>query len=66
MVIKRMNQVGGRHWVALRQIEGRVWYDLDSDLVAPHTFKDTKEVREYLDAIIGGSAEVLLIMNDKK
>ena len=55
----------GRHWVALRKIEG-VWYDLDSDLAAPHTFKDTEEVREYLDAIIGGGAEVLLIMNDKE
>ncbi|PSS09474.1 Josephin-like protein [Actinidia chinensis var. chinensis] len=55
----------GRHWVALRKIEG-VWYDLDSDLAAPHTFKDTEEVREYLDAIIGSGAEVLLIMNDNE
>lgn len=55
----------GRHWVTLKKIKG-VWYNLDSDFSAPHSFKDTEEVREFLDAIIGGGAEVLLVMNDKQ
>ncbi|KAL6967650.1 ubiquitinyl hydrolase 1 [Sarracenia purpurea var. burkii] len=55
----------GRHWVALRKIEG-VWYNLDSDIAAPWSFKDTEEVREYLDAIEDGGAEVLLVSNDKQ
>ncbi|MCD7466995.1 hypothetical protein HAX54_004129 [Datura stramonium] len=53
-----------RHWVALRCIQG-VWYNLDSDFAAPCAFKDTQEVREFLDGIIAVGAEVLLIMNDK-
>lgn len=53
----------GRHWVALRKIEG-AWYNLDSDLAAPLSFKDTEEVKEYLDVVIGGGAEVLLVMNE--
>ncbi|KAJ7959782.1 Josephin-like protein [Quillaja saponaria] len=54
-----------RHWVALRKIDG-VWYNLDSDLRAPQSFKDTDEVREFLDYIIGCSGEVLLVMNQKQ
>lgn len=53
----------GRHWVALRKIEG-AWYNLDSDLAAPLSFKDTEEVREYLDAATDGGAEVLLVVNE--
>lgn len=54
-----------RHWVTLRCIQ-RVWYNLDSDLAAPYAFKDTQQVREFLDGIITAGAEVLLIMNDKQ
>ncbi|KAF3439550.1 hypothetical protein FNV43_RR17828 [Rhamnella rubrinervis] len=54
-----------RHWVALRRIEG-VWYNLDSDLVVPQAFKDTEEVRKYLDYTIEHGGEVLLVMNDKE
>lgn len=53
-----------RHWVTLRKIKG-VWYNLDSDLVAPMPFKDDNEIHDYLDYIIGDGGEVLLIMNDK-
>lgn len=52
-----------RHWVAMRRIEG-VWYNLDSDFDAPYSFKDTEVVRESLDRVISGGAEVLLVMND--
>lgn len=54
-----------RHWVTLRRIEG-VWYNLDSDLVVPRAFKDTDEVRKFLDHIIGQGGEILLVMNDKR
>ncbi|CAK9148361.1 unnamed protein product [Ilex paraguariensis] len=55
----------GRHWVALRRIEG-VWYNLDSDFAAPQPFNDTREVREFLDSIVSAGAEVLLVMNEKE
>lgn len=53
-----------RHWVTLRKIDG-VWYNLDSDLVAPHPFKDSERVQEFLDCIIGHGGEVLLVLNNK-
>lgn len=54
-----------RHWVTLKKIDG-VWHNLDSDLLAPETFKDAEEVREFLDHIIDHGGEVLLVMNDKQ
>jgi josephin len=54
-----------RHWVTLKKIDG-VWHNLDSDLLAPETFKDAEEVREFLDHIIDRGGEVLLVMNDKQ
>ncbi|PHU30887.1 Josephin-like protein [Capsicum chinense] len=45
-----------RHWVTLRYIQG-FWYNLDSDFAAPYAFKDTQEVREFLDGIITAGAE---------
>ncbi|XP_054799863.1 josephin-like protein [Prosopis cineraria] len=54
-----------RHWVALRRIDG-VWYNLDSDLASPEAFKDTDEVRSYLDSVIAHGGEVLLVMNGKQ
>ncbi|KAM1309318.1 hypothetical protein EV1_006160 [Malus domestica] len=53
-----------RHWVTLRKIGG-VWYNLDSDLVAPAAFEDAEKVREFLDYMIGHGGEVLLVMNNK-
>ncbi|VFQ98232.1 unnamed protein product [Cuscuta campestris] len=49
-----------RHWVALKRIDG-VWYNLDSDFSAPCAFRDTEELREYLDGIISSGAEILLV-----
>ncbi|KAJ7964139.1 Josephin-like protein [Quillaja saponaria] len=37
-----------------------------SDLDAPQSFKDTDEVRAFLDYIIGLGGEVLLVMNQKQ
>lgn len=54
----------GRHWVTLRKI-GDVWYNLDSDFSTPYPFKDTEEVKNFLDYIIAAGAEVLLVMNDE-
>ncbi|KAF8402694.1 hypothetical protein HHK36_010782 [Tetracentron sinense] len=54
-----------RHWVTLRRIE-RFWYNFDSDLIAPQPFKDTEELKEFLDSVIGCGGEVLLVMNDKQ
>ncbi|CAI0475578.1 unnamed protein product [Linum tenue] len=52
----------GRHWVAMRKIDG-VWYNLDSDLRHPVAFEDSEEVRGFLDYVIGHGSEVLLVMN---
>lgn len=54
-----------RHWVTLRTVGG-VWYNLDSDFSTPYQFKDTEEVRNFLDYIIAAGAEVLLVMNNEK
>lgn len=54
-----------RHWVTLKKIDG-VWHNLDSDLLAPETFRDTDEVRAFLDYIIDHGGEVLLVMNGKQ
>ncbi|CAL1402262.1 unnamed protein product [Linum trigynum] len=52
----------GRHWVAMRKIDG-VWYNLDSDLRHPVAFEDSEEVRGFLDYVISHGSEVLLVMN---
>ncbi|KAG8388868.1 hypothetical protein BUALT_Bualt02G0169800 [Buddleja alternifolia] len=52
----------GRHWIALRRVEG-VWYNLDSDLSAPYPFRNTEEVTIFLDSVISSAGEVLLVMN---
>ena len=54
-----------RHWVTLRTVGG-VWYNLDSDFSTPYQFKDTEEVRNFLDYIMAAGAEVLLVMNNEK
>lgn len=54
----------GRHWITLRKLDG-VWYNLDSDLRVPVPFKDIEEVREFLESIIAGGGEVLLVMNQQ-
>ncbi|XP_022732449.1 josephin-like protein, partial [Durio zibethinus] len=53
----------GRHWIALRKIDG-AWYNLDSDLQAPQCFKDCGEVWEFLDFIIAHDGQVLLVKNE--
>ncbi|KAK2376386.1 josephin protein [Trifolium repens] len=53
-----------RHWITLRKIDG-VWYNLDSDLSMPERFRDTEEVRKFLDFSIAHGGEVLLVMNQK-
>lgn len=53
----------GRHWIALRRIEG-VWYNLDSDLSSPGPFEDARDVREFMDNVIAGGGEVVLVTNE--
>ncbi|KAF6160446.1 hypothetical protein GIB67_019215 [Kingdonia uniflora] len=52
----------GRHWVTLRRIEG-VWYNLDSDLVDPYSFKDTREVKDFIDYVIRSGGEALFVFH---
>ncbi|GKV26175.1 hypothetical protein SLEP1_g35521 [Rubroshorea leprosula] len=54
---------GGRHWIAVRNIDG-VCYNLDSDFATRQSFRDAEEVREFLDCIIGHGGEILLVKND--
>ncbi|KAL6341632.1 hypothetical protein AAG906_032753 [Vitis piasezkii] len=49
----------GRHWFTLRKMGG-VWYNLDSDLKSPQSFKDVEEVKKFLDCIIDGGGEIFL------
>ncbi|XP_034689158.1 josephin-like protein [Vitis riparia] len=55
----------GRHWFTLRKMGG-VWYNLDSDLKSPQSFKDVEEVKKFLDCIIDGGGEIFLVMNCKE
>ncbi|XP_058109228.1 josephin-like protein [Magnolia sinica] len=55
----------GRHWIALRRIEG-VWYDLDSDLAAPKPFQREEEVKAFLDDVIGQGGEVLIVLHGEQ
>ncbi|KAL9235355.1 hypothetical protein vseg_010118 [Gypsophila vaccaria] len=52
----------GRHWVALREIDG-VWYNLDSDLKTPQSFKNVGDVRMFLDGVILAGGEIFLVLN---
>ncbi|CAK7347989.1 unnamed protein product [Dovyalis caffra] len=54
-----------RHWIAMRKI-GEVWYNLDSDLSDPRIFKDTEDVKRFLDFVTSHGGEVLLVMNKKE
>lgn len=54
-----------RHWVTLRKIDG-VWYNLDSDFRDPYSFRDSDEVREFMNQIIGLGGEVLLVKDNKE
>ncbi|KAK6141770.1 hypothetical protein DH2020_024487 [Rehmannia glutinosa] len=54
-----------KHWIALRRVE-RVWYNLDSDLYTPYPFKNTEEIREFLDSVISTGGEVLLVKNSEE
>ncbi|CAA6669450.1 unnamed protein product [Spirodela intermedia] len=50
-----------RHWLTLRQIDGR-WYNLDSDLEEPHPFKDEGDVEGFVDDVLADGGEVLLVL----
>ncbi|XP_022947023.1 josephin-like protein [Cucurbita moschata] len=53
-----------RHWDTPGKIN-ELWYNLDSDLLAPHPFKDIDEVRQFLDHVIGDNGEILFVINDR-
>ncbi|XP_042510171.1 josephin-like protein [Macadamia integrifolia] len=55
----------GRHWVTLRRL-GDIWYNLDSDLTVPLPFNSTEELKDFLDNIISGGGEVLLVLHRKQ
>ncbi|XP_072997016.1 josephin-like protein [Typha latifolia] len=55
----------GRHWIALRIIDG-VWYNLDSDMGAPIQFEDKEEVTAFLDDVISQGGEILIILHDEQ
>lgn len=55
----------GRHWVALREIDGD-WYNLDSILALPKRFRDTDEVYNLLDYVNDHDGQILLVMNEQQ
>lgn len=52
----------GRHWIALRRVDN-IWYNLDSDFSEPYEFKNSEEIRDFLDGVISSKGEILLVMN---
>ncbi|XP_031488287.1 josephin-like protein [Nymphaea colorata] len=54
-----------RHWIAVRRIHG-LWYNLDSDLREPVTFKDDNEMKEFLNASLTEGGEILIILEDEE
>ncbi|KAG6552471.1 hypothetical protein Mapa_005891 [Marchantia paleacea] len=51
----------GRHWVALRAVNGR-WYNLDSDFPTPRAFAHGEpDLKKYLEAVFAESGEVLIV-----
>ncbi|KAJ3682669.1 hypothetical protein LUZ60_012896 [Juncus effusus] len=54
----------GRHWLALRNIDG-LWYNLDSHLTAPLCFEDKQQLVSFVDDIVSQGGEVFLVLHDK-
>lgn len=54
----------GRHWVALRSVNG-VWYNFDSDLSAPVPLKQPEEMIKFLNSVISQGGEILVISHEK-
>lgn len=54
----------GRHWIALRRVDN-VWYNLDSDFSEPYEFKNSEEIRDFLDGAISIKGEILLVKNSE-
>lgn len=54
--------VKGRHWAALKKIDG-LWYDLDSDLSTPFPFVGGEEgVKEFLEQSFAGGSEAFIVL----
>ncbi|KAL3696770.1 hypothetical protein R1sor_010846 [Riccia sorocarpa] len=59
---KFMNMWKGRHWIALRVINGR-WYNLDSDFESPRAFDQGRgDLKKYLESVFAETGEVLIIV----
>ncbi|KAL2643591.1 hypothetical protein R1flu_011178 [Riccia fluitans] len=59
---KFLNLWKGRHWITLREINGR-WYNLDSDLESPRAFEHGEEdLKKYLEAVFAKTGQVLIIV----
>uniref|UniRef100_A0A0D9VS96 ubiquitinyl hydrolase 1 n=1 Tax=Leersia perrieri TaxID=77586 RepID=A0A0D9VS96_9ORYZ len=54
----------GRHWVAIRSING-TWFNLDSDFSAPKEFQDKEKLVAFLDGILGQGGEVMKVLQDE-
>ncbi|KAL6648398.1 hypothetical protein ACP70R_012622 [Stipagrostis hirtigluma subsp. patula] len=54
----------GRHWVAIRSIDG-IWFNLDSDFSEPKQFKDKEKVLEFLDSVLGQGGELMIVLQDE-
>lgn len=53
--------IPGRHWIALRKVEGW-WYDLDSDLRRPYEFDGEEGLRTFLRESLSQAGSELLIV----
>ncbi|CAM6100882.1 unnamed protein product [Calypogeia fissa] len=52
----------GRHWVALRMVDGQ-WYNLDSDMRNAFLMSNGEdELKQYLDTVFSIAGEVLIVV----
>ncbi|KAG8096655.1 hypothetical protein GUJ93_ZPchr0013g36571 [Zizania palustris] len=54
----------GRHWVAIRSING-TWFNLDSDFSVPREFQDKEKLIAFLDSIINQGGELMIVLQDE-
>lgn len=55
----------GRHWVAIRSIDG-IWFNLDSDLSVPKQFQDKEKLIAFLDNVLSQGGELMIVLQDEQ
>ncbi|VAH89120.1 unnamed protein product [Triticum turgidum subsp. durum] len=54
----------GRHWVAIRSIDG-IWFNLDSDLPSAKQFQCKEKLIAFLDSVLSQGGELMIVLQDE-